>query len=498
MALLLTEGFGFSTNASDYFTYGLVAGIAGGLTIPSIVVGGAPYGDNCMLCGNGYGAIGPAFNFSTPASTFFAGFRFNFMGKLDTLVTFRDPFGNAQCSIVLFTSGVITAYTGSQGAVLGTSVSTTLLPSVWQFIEVGVVVGASGSMTVKVDGRVVLTLTSVNTKASNAAGTVQAFTVCQTSNGPSGAVAHVYANDNTGPSPWNTFLGDVRVQSRPVISADAVAFTPPSLVANTTGSASASANNSASANTLYLQKVTAGTGGTLTSVGMVLAVSFTGHAQAAVYADNGLGTGPTGAPLATSAAQTNPSAGAITFAIASGPHLVSGTTYWIALLTDAIGSWRQNTTNPSSSAYSYSQTYGSGFPTGPTISGLSTGPFYQAINTAPSNLDVLQTSPPNPSAAFNSDATVNDQDTFNVAAVSTSATTVFGIAIKALIGKSDAGARSAATVMKSGGTTSLGSSTSLGMSPTVCVTLAQTDPNTSAQWTQSAANAIKVGYKVSA
>lgn len=105
---------------------------------------------------------------------------------------------------------------------------------------------------------------------------------------------------------------------------------------------------------------------------------------------------------------------------------------------------------------------------------------------------------PPSSADYNSDATVGDQDTFNCGTMAASLTTVFGVVVKALAASSDAGARSAQTVLKSGSITDVGTSTALGTTGALLQSVYQTDPNTSAQWTAAAVNAAKPGYKVSA
>ena len=144
------------------------------------------------------------------------------------------------------------------------------------------------------------------------------------------------------------------------------------------------------------------------------------------------------------------------------------------------------------------QTYASGFPAAPNPSAPTTLSSYVDLVVTPANFDVAASIPPSPGAIFNSDATVGDQDTFNCAPMATNLSTVYGVHVKALGLKSDAGARSLQTVLKSGATTALGASTALSTSAGQLKTMYQTDPNTSAQWTQANVNAAKPGYKVSA
>ena len=104
---------------------------------------------------------------------------------------------------------------------------------------------------------------------------------------------------------------------------------------------------------------------------------------------------------------------------------------------------------------------------------------------------------PLPSTVFNADPTVGDQDTFVFPAIAAGLNTVFGLNVKLLASKTDAGARSAAAVIKSAGTVGVGSSVALSGAQVVPA-MFTLDPHTAAQWTQTAVNAANPGYKVTA
>lgn len=337
MALLDSESCGFSTTAADYTTYNILTG-----TAPTIGTSG-PIGDN-------YFSI-PGFNatyarpLAASATTFFFGMRVQlYSGDISTF-GFQDSVGIVLFFIGITSAGVLTVYAAS-GAVLG-SASTVLSTSSWNYLEIGGVINAStGSVTVKVNGTTVLTLSSVNTKGSSTLGSVGIVYFIQTSiNHYSLAWTHMYFCDNTGSAPWNTYLGDVRVQALNPTANSSVAFTPNGL-----------ANN------------------------------------------------------------------------------------------------------------------------------------YQ--NAAKN--------PPVPGTDYNSAGTVGNTDLFVYSTIAASVATVYGINVKSLVAKSDSGARSAANVVKSGGTTSPGSTVTLSTSFMQISTVLQVDPNTSAAWTNSAINAMTAGYKVAA
>jgi hypothetical protein len=106
--------------------------------------------------------------------------------------------------------------------------------------------------------------------------------------------------------------------------------------------------------------------------------------------------------------------------------------------------------------------------------------------------------PPVPFTDFNSSSTVGQQDTFAMTQVDASTPVILGVHNKPLLYKNDAGAREAASVLKSGVTTDVGPSNVLSNTAAQLLRIYQVDPNTSAQWTLAAVNALKAGYKVSA
>jgi hypothetical protein len=120
----------------------------------------------------------------------------------------------------------------SNGNIIGSIPPMTFPLQGWFYIEIGATIasGTSGSVIVNLNGgKNVLTLTGVNTQGqpTNSIGFLQF-----NSNGNGLAFGHYYCCDDTGPSPNNTFLGDVRIQSVYPISNNTVAFTPNGLSNN--------------------------------------------------------------------------------------------------------------------------------------------------------------------------------------------------------------------------------------------------------------------------
>jgi hypothetical protein len=106
--------------------------------------------------------------------------------------------------------------------------------------------------------------------------------------------------------------------------------------------------------------------------------------------------------------------------------------------------------------------------------------------------------PPVPFTDYNSATDVGAQDTFEMGDIPATLGIVYGVHVKPLIFKSDAGERSGASVLKSGGSVDVGASTVLSMTAAQLRKVYEVDPATGVQWTVAGVNAIKAGYRVTA
>jgi hypothetical protein len=102
------------------------------------------------------------------------------------------------------------------------------------------------------------------------------------------------------------------------------------------------------------------------------------------------------------------------------------------------------------------------------------------------------------SSSFNFSSTVGDDDVFNMEPLVSAATTIYGVAVKAVVSKSDAGARTVNLNIVSGATTSSGSAPaqSLSGTPSFRATYFPTNPDTGLPWTAADVTASKAGYEV--
>ncbi len=233
MALLDTEGFGWTTNLTDLTTFGAFATTGNDAALNT---SGGPLGDNYLsLSGNPSGFYA-ARNLPATLTTLFTGSRINLQGlnsngTYSPGVALLDSAGNEQLSVLLNTgNGTVQVYRGTSasGTLLGTGPANSFPLTGWFYLEIGAVIGASGSVAIRINGVGVLTLTSVNTQATGTAGVSRIGwgTVSQYNYTGNIAFTHYYLCDATGSAPQNTFLGDVRVQTLLPTSNDAVQFTP--------------------------------------------------------------------------------------------------------------------------------------------------------------------------------------------------------------------------------------------------------------------------------
>lgn len=116
----------------------------------------------------------------------------------------------------------------------------------------------------------------------------------------------------------------------------------------------------------------------------------------------------------------------------------------------------------------------------------STGANYTCVDETTSNgdTDYVETS------------TATTKDTYAMGDLTSTPTAIYGIQTVLAARKTDAGSRSVAAVIRSGGTDYDGSTVALADSYACLTEVRETDPATSAAWTASGVNAIEAGIKL--
>lgn len=122
----------------------------------------------------------------------------------------------------------------------------------------------------------------------------------------------------------------------------------------------------------------------------------------------------------------------------------------------------------------------------------------QLTPSAGSNYQCVDDTTPNDDTDYVEHATVGNKDTYACGNMSHTPSSIFGVQILANAKKDDAGARSLATVTRSGTTDFDGATAVLSTSYIYYSDIREVDPNTSAAWTKTNFDAAEFGVKVAA
>jgi hypothetical protein len=134
-----------------------------------------------------------------------------------------------------------------------------------------------------------------------------------------------------------------------------------------------------------------------------------------------------------------------------------------------------------------------------TILPTSDGNYSQFTpSTGSSHYVLVDETAPN-TTDYNDGSGVGDRDSYGMGNLSAlTSQTVYGVQVNAAILKDDAGAKSAATFVRSSSTNGDGASAALGTSQAYVSQVFETDPNGSIAWTETTVNAMEAGVIVTA
>jgi len=132
-----------------------------------------------------------------------------------------------------------------------------------------------------------------------------------------------------------------------------------------------------------------------------------------------------------------------------------------------------------------------------TIYPTSDGNYSQfTCSTGSTHYALVDEATPNTSD-YNDGVSANDRDSYglgNLAALSSQ--TIYGVQVNVAALKDDAGAKNAATFVRSGSTNADGATNALGTSQLYIWNVFEQDPNAVAAWTETTVNAMEAGVKV--
>lgn len=280
------------------------------------------------------------------------------------------------------------------------------------------------------------------------------------------------------------------------VSDSAVQFTPTAGVLGTVARVTTT-TSAPVANSLLLRKYTAKTNSTINSVAIIPgATSAAAKFQPVIYSDSA------GAPntlLSTGAEVVGATSGTIMIlTLTTAQALTAGTQYWIGYITNT--SVLMQLSDTLLLGYRAANTYTSGAPgTAPAMtSAQASFLIYGNCTVLGNNFSQINENPGLGDKSYNQSSTVGHEDLYNFDPLVSTPSVIYTAAIKALVARSDAGARTVDLRTKSGVTSSSGDIT--GLSPATSYGFLGShfdiDPDTGVAWGASGLNSAKHGLKI--
>jgi hypothetical protein len=190
----------------------------------------------------------------------------------------------------------------------------------------------------------------------------------------------------------------------------------------------------------------------------------------------------------------------ITMPLTTPQSLVAGTRYWMGLMNDIALSSAYAAQDASVVGRFATSTFASGAPgTAPgTTAGQNTAVIFGNLSGITVNYNQVSQNPPQGNFSYVYDAVVGHEDLYTFPALTAPSPTIYSVAVKGNIAKSDAGAKTMTLRTKSGATDSAGSAASLapGTSYAWMASFFPADPATSAAWSLANLNAAQAGIRV--
>lgn len=464
----------------------------------TIVAGLSSPGNAMRMSGNGQ-AVSKTFTASY--SRIAGSVRFQcILGATNVALTFYNG-ASTVFSLTVEQTGVITLRTGSNaGTIIGTGGA--IISNSTHVLSWDCTIGAAAAFAVLLDGVPLFSGTGNTGNSFTSANSVQLAII---GNGPTIIWDDLIIADPTQPAYSSTLLTTNPVLETQFVSGDNQTqfandgdlLIPAGVSSNGVARANV-ALVAPGANQLFLLRSVAAAARTINSVSVVPGVTNgTAKFRAVIYADS---AGSPGALLSSGVEVVGSTINvALTSALTTPQALAAGTAYWIGFITDT--SVNLEIYDLGLLGQRKAATYTSGAPA--NGSGMTAGQnnwlMWGNCTGATVNWPALSGNPPIGTAASQThSSTVGQEDLFTFAPLVTNPSTIFGIAVKGLVSKSDAGARTASFNSKSVASDATGSAPgqALATTPAWQGSYFDVDPATGVAWTLSGANAAKAGVSV--
>jgi hypothetical protein len=281
------------------------------------------------------------------------------------------------------------------------------------------------------------------------------------------------------------FVGDIRCYTRMPASDASVQFARSPSSVTVPQSATNSTTLVKAANAGMMSAFTPTYSGTIASGTVMVSVGGTGNMKAAIY-DSARTT-----VLATSNTVVNPVSGANTITFGTPLTVTRGTTYHLA--TDQDFSMTYNITT--NSQWSFTTTYASFPAANPSLTSAQSGPQCFLNITPTISAEYVNEAQQDGTTSYVYDSTAGDADLYNIGTIASTPVATIAVTTRGFMEKSDAGLRTAAVQIKSGGTTVASPTATLSSSWGWVWRTDLTDPATSAAWTAVGVNGVNIGPK---
>jgi hypothetical protein len=396
-----------------------------------------------------------------------------------------------QCCIVFRSDGAIllTSATPS-GTVLDTYTGAVTAQNTWFAFEFEIVInGSTGSWAVRKNGSTsndhaqggLNTRPGTNTQANKLSVGMQA------------SVNNVRFDDvlwrsDASSVPW---VGDIRCYARMPSTTTQTQFSvAPNPATNTLAPFGTGSDVTANARYTPFAAAFSGTVGTII---INVNTGFTGNLKCTIFSSD-ITTGNPAAILGSATNIVNPVTGNNTCTFGTPVTVSKGVTYWFGVSHDvtAVFTTGSGSTGRTGTGVSYAS-----FPSASPTMGASVGGVTSTVNITPSNnAEYVNEAQQDGLTSYVYDSTVNDADFYTIGTIASTPTSTIAVTARAYMQKSDAGSRTAAVQIKSGGTTVASSTLTLTTGFQWTWRTDTTDPNTGAAWGASAVNAATIGPRV--
>ncbi len=410
-----------------------------------------------------------------------------------------------QFAIRFVENGDIAFYRGT--TLLGTYSGAFSGNEVWNHFQFKIIIdGTNGEIHVRKNGSNVdnYSLTGQNTQNSANARTTGMDCICRSSATSRQYFDDFWVFDNTNaadgaPYDW---IGDVRAvpvlpRTDFITNLTPVSGTTYQSQGDTLGTQALASNVQRA-----MYKFVAANSGTVASLNVNLNAASANSVKFGIFDATG-GSGGPGSLITNGTANVlaAPAIGINNVAFGTPPSIVRGTSYWVVALANGAMTLKGTVINNQSS-FTQSQTYATGLASPMALTAVSQA--YGAIElvvtpTAASNAN-HENAPTNDPSNYNSSAVVNDYDLYSSSDFSSyTPSQIFGVTVRVLGYKSDAGARSGKARLRSNVTVVDGTALALPVTTPTEMFLDQfTDPDTTNQWSTSGVTNCYFGPLVSA